>query len=92
MMKKGLTLFAALLTLMGCNSQKKSETTDGSQAPKCLVMYYSQTGATRQVAQLFAQQLGADLVSLEVEQPYDGTYQETIERCQKEMPQTKCPH
>lgn len=91
MMKKGLTLFAALLTLMGCNSQKKSETTDGSQAPKCLVMYYSQTGATRQVAQLFAQQLGADLVSLEVEQPYDGTYQETIERCQKEMAAGEVP-
>ena len=90
-MKKGLTLFAALLTLVGCNSQKKSETADETQAPKYAVVYYSQTGATQKVAQLFAQQLGADLISLEVEQPYDGTYQQTIERCQKEMAANEVP-
>lgn len=91
MMKKGLTLFAALLTLVGCNSQKKSETVDEIQTPKCAVVYYSQTGATQKVAQLFAQQLGADLISIEVEQPYDGTYQQTIERCQKEMAAGEVP-
>lgn len=90
-MKKGLTLFAALLTLMGCGLQKKSENAGETQSPKYLVMYYSQTGATRQVARLFAQQLGADTLALEVEQPYDGTYQQTIERCQKEMASGEVP-
>lgn len=91
MMRKGLTLFAALLTLMGCNSQKKNETADEAKAPKCLVVYYSQTGATQKVAQEFATQLNADLLRLEVEQPYDGTYQQTIERCQKEMAAHEVP-
>lgn len=90
-MKKGLTLLAALLTLVGCGLQKKSENAGETQSPKYLVMYYSQTGATRQVARLFAQQLGADTLALEVEQPYDGTYQQTIERCQKEMASSEVP-
>lgn len=55
MMKKGLTLFAALLALIGCNSQKKAETEVETKTPKCLVIYYSQTGATQKVAQEFAQ-------------------------------------
>lgn len=90
-MKKGLTLFAALLALIGCTSQKKSETGNETKAPKCLVMYYSQTGATQKVAQEFAQLLNADTLRIEVEQPYDGTYQETIERCQKEMANNEVP-
>lgn len=90
-MKKGLTLFAALLALIGCTSQKKSETGNGTKAPKCLVMYYSQTGATQKVAQEFALLLNADTLRIEVEQPYDGTYQETIERCQKEMANNEVP-
>lgn len=91
-MKKGLTLFAALLALVGCNSQKKSEATNsGPKAQKYLVVYYSQTGATQQVAQAFAALLGADTLRIEAEQPYDGTYRETIERCQKEMQNGELP-
>lgn len=91
-MKKGLTLFAALLALVGCNSQKKSETTDSApKAQKYLVVYYSQTGATQQVAQAFAALLGADTLRIEAEQPYDGTYQETIGRCQQEMQKGELP-
>lgn len=80
-MKKGLTILAALLTLAGCNQQKKGE----DKTPDYLVMYYSQTGATRTVAQEIAGLLDADTLSIEVKQPYDGSYQETIARCQKEM-------
>lgn len=80
-MKKGLTILAAFLTLVGCNQQKKGE----DKIPSYLVMYYSQTGATRTVAQEIAGLIDADTLSLEVKQPYDGSYQETIARCQKEM-------
>lgn len=90
-MKKGLILFAVLLTLIGCNSHKKTETGEDMKTQKCLVIYYSQTGATQQVAQEFAQLLHADTLRIEVEQPYDGTYQETIERCQKEMANNEVP-
>lgn len=90
-MKKGLILFAVLLALIGCNSHKKTETGEDMKTQKCLVIYYSQTGATQQVAQEFAQLLHADTLRIEVEQPYDGTYQETIERCQKEMANNEVP-
>lgn len=85
-------MFTALLALVGCNSQKKNAATDAApKAQKYLVVYYSQTGATQQVAQAFARLLGADTLRIEVEQPYDGTYQETIERCQKEMKNGELP-
>lgn len=51
---------------------------------KQLVLYYSQTGATEQVAQQIQQLLGADIEAIELENPYSGTYAETIERVGKE--------
>ena len=51
---------------------------------KQLVLYYSQTGATEQVAQQIQQLLGADIEAIELENPYSGTYAETIDRVGKE--------
>lgn len=90
-MKKGLTLFAALLALIGCNSQKKSEGGNVATASKYLVIYYSQTGATQNVAHEFVRLLNADTLRIDVEQPYDGSYQETIDRCRKEMDNGELP-
>lgn len=91
-MKKGLTLLAVLLTLIGCNSQKKSQTNEESQnTPKYLVVYYSQTGATQKVAHELVRLLDADTLRIEAEQPYNGTYAETIERCKKEMENEELP-
>lgn len=91
-MKKGLTLLAVLLTLIGCNSQKKSQTNEESQnTPKYLVVYYSQTGATQKVAHELVRLLDADTLRIEAEQPYNGTYAETIERCKKEMRNDELP-
>lgn len=78
-MKKGLAFLAAMLTLAGCEQQKK------------LVIYYSQTGATRAVAQEIAGLLGADTLELELVKPYDGSYQQTIERCREEMAEGVLP-
>lgn len=52
--------------------------------PDVLVLYYSQTGATKAVAEQFAAQLGADIEAFDVQQPYDGDFQETIDRCMSE--------
>ncbi len=76
MKTKILTLTAAALVLVGCT---------GTEAPKVLVLYYSQTGSTETVANEIAAQLGVDAVSFDVTTPYTGTYQETIERCGEEM-------
>lgn len=51
---------------------------------KVLVLYYSQTGATETVARQFAAELGADIEAFDVQQPYDGDFQETVDRCLSE--------
>lgn len=71
-----MALFAAAMVVAGCGQ---------SQKKKNIVIYYSQTGATHQVACELARMLDADTLRIDVEQPYDGTYQETIERCRMEM-------
>lgn len=90
-MKKGFTLFAAILTLFGCNTQKKSDSNADAKKSKCLVVYYSQTGATQSVAQEISKLLGADTLRIDAEQPYSGTYEATIERGKKEMVNNELP-
>lgn len=84
----GLAAVVAVVALVAsCSSKKSSETTAASaSAQKYLILYYSQTGATQTVANAIKSSLGdaADIEVIEVEEPYNGTYQETIERCQKE--------
>ena len=75
-MKKILFMIALALTMVSCSQNKEDS--------KSLVIYYSQTGATKQVAHEIAQLLNADTLRIDVTQPYDGTYDETIARCLKE--------
>ena len=44
-------------------------------------MYYSQTGTTKTVAEELLKVLDADIEQIEAENPYSGTYEETIARC-----------
>ncbi len=74
-MKKFLFMIALAMTMVGCSQYK-----DG----KSLVIYYSQTGATEQVALKIAELLDVEAISIDVVQPYDGTYDETIARCIQE--------
>lgn len=74
-MKKILVAVAATAALVSCTSQPSS---------KVLVLYYSQSGVTKTVAEEIARQTGADIVSFDVQTPYNGTYDETIQRCLKE--------
>ncbi len=78
---------AVVALVAACSSKKNAETTAETEAAqKYLILYYSQTGATQTVANAIKSSLGdaADMEVIEVEEPYSGTYQETIERCQKE--------
>lgn len=61
---------AATLSLASCDSGEV----------KSLVLYYSQTGVTETVACEIQSVLGADIESIELENPYSGTYDETIAR------------
>ena len=60
-------------------------------APKQLVLFYSQTGATQTVAQEIQKVLNADMEAIELENPYTGTYAETIERVGKERQSGELP-
>ncbi len=75
-MKKILFMIALAMTMAGCSQNKENGGT--------LVVFYSQTGATEQVAMEIARLLNADTLSIDVTRPYDGTYDETIARCLKE--------
>ena len=56
----------------------------GPKTPKVLVLYYSQTDHTRTVAQEIQKALGADIEEVLCVNPYDGTYQETVNRAGEE--------
>ena len=49
-------------------------------AQKVLVLYYSETGTTKTVAQEIQKQIGADIEGIEAVVPYSGNFQETIQR------------
>ncbi len=88
-MKKHLSIIVAIMALLGitsCNSGKKENAEDNStfETPKCLVLYYSQTGATKTVAEELQTKLGADIEEIELVNPYTGDYDQTIERCKQE--------
>ena len=62
-----------------------------SSAQKVLVLYYSETGTTKTVAQEIQKQLGADIEAVEAVEPYSGIFQETIQRRQREMQSGQLP-
>ncbi|MDE7376230.1 MAG: hypothetical protein K2N16_05225 [Muribaculaceae bacterium] len=57
------------------------------------MLYYSQTGATKAVAEALQKELNADIEQIEITEPYSGDYGQTIDRVAKEraegiVPQT----
>lgn len=82
-MKRILFLAASMLLALSCATKK-------AEAPKALVLYYSQTGTTEKVALAIAEKTGADVEAIVVVNPYDGDYAATIQRGLQEM-QTGVP-
>ena len=54
------------------------------EEPKMLVLYYSQTGNTKMVADEIATRLGADIEEIVMVNPYAPDFQATIEQCMKD--------
>ena len=79
-MKKLLLSLAVVAGLTtACTQQKAVEKTN-----RLLVLYYSENGTTKAVAEELQKQLGADIEAIEAVEPYSGDFQATIERCNKE--------
>ena len=90
MKKMNFLLLMAVVTLtaVSCGSKKEAPQ---EETPKMLVLYYSQTGNTKAVADEIAQKLGADIEEIVAVNPYDGDFQVTIERCMQEREQGIIP-
>ena len=71
-----------MLTAVSCGQKKDA---------KMLVLYYSQTTNTEQVANEIASRLNADIEPIIAVNPYDGDFHATIERCLKEREQGILP-
>lgn len=69
-----------------CTQQKAAENTN-----RQLVLYFSENGATKAVAEALQKQLGADIEAIEAVEPYSGDFQKTIERCNKERESGQTP-
>lgn len=85
-MKHILPIFLAATALCSCGTKQQEV-----PATKSLIIYYSQTSNTQQVAKLLQEKTGADIDSIALEQPYTGDFGQTITRCQEEMAQGITP-
>ena len=79
-----LAMIAGMTT--ACTQQKAVEKTN-----RQLVLYYSENGSTKAVAEELQKQLGADIEAIEVVEPYSGDFQATIERSSKERESGQTP-
>jgi flavodoxin len=76
------TIMAAMFFSFRCSGEK---------AQKVLVLYYTQTGNTKVVAEHIAGMMQADIEEIVPVNPYDGDFAQTIERCMKEREEGVIP-
>lgn len=86
--KFGIVVAAAALALCACGNQEQARSKAGEktaqpeaaapQASKSLVVYYSQTGATKKLAEIFQRAKNADVFEITMVTPYPSTYDSTI--------------
>ena len=83
-----LVLATVTLTAVSCGPKKEAPK---EEAPKMLVLYYSQTGNTKVVAEEIATKLGTDIEEITMVNPYDTGFRATIDRCMQEREQGVIP-
>lgn len=52
---------------------------------KSIVIYYSYGGNTRKVAEKIQETLGADIIEIRTEKPYEGSYNDVVNQGQQEV-------
>ena len=68
----------ALMAVVSCTPKK---VTSKKESSKVLVLYYSLTSNTKNVATEIAKRLDADIEEIALVEPYDTAFQATIDRC-----------
>lgn len=79
----GLLVGAAMQTIPGLSTASAAE--KGAQGKKVLVVYYSRTGSTREIAGQIHALAGGDIVEMETVNPYPAEYRATTEQAKKEL-------
>ena len=82
-MKWMVAALAAVFAAGGCGQKQ--------DAPKVLVLYYSQTSNTKAVAEEIAGRLGADIEEVVAVNPYEADFKATIDRCLLEREEGTLP-
>lgn len=83
---KLLAIFGLTLTLLcGCTAKKEKDKLMENESKKALILYYSQGGVTKTVAEELEKRLGADIDSVVPVEPYGPDYDSTIQRWQQEL-------
>lgn len=87
------TVLAALVcaALAACGGEKGESAKAAPAATKSAVVFYSQNGATRSLAKIFAEATGADLVEIKLAKPYPSTYDSTIAAVREERETGRWP-
>ena len=81
-----MVLATVTLAAVSCGPRETTQNVEPKEeAPKMLVLFYSQTSNTKVVADVIASQIGADVAEIVPVQPYDGDFQATIERGKQEL-------
>ena len=76
-------MFAGLLAI-SCTSKQNAQQDEVAAGKKVLVLYYSITNTTKQVAEYIQQKTGADIELIEPVEAYSSVYDEIIQRSNKE--------
>jgi flavodoxin len=92
-MKKILLSMAMItaITASCTNRQAQNTNSQAENTNRQLVLYYSETGSTKAVAEELQKQLGADIEAIECVNPYSGNFQETIQRSGQEREKGETP-
>ncbi len=93
------TVFAASAMFSACNKQEaalskslsEGNTDVAVQASKSVVVYFSQTGATKKLAQVFKEARNADEFELQLVKPLPSTYDSTIAEVRAERESKQWP-
>ena len=76
-----IILLAAVAVMVVTSCSQNSMRAKKGKAPKMLVLYYSLTSNTKNLAQEIATRLHADIEEIALVEPYDTAFQATIDRC-----------
>ena len=88
-------LLIALLFITGfCSNQTNvvSKKNTAFNSSKILIIYLTRTNNTKAIAEIIHQEVGGDLVTLELEKPYPENYDAIVQQVQRENETGFMPH